>query len=659
MDIKKLSAEQKVKLVMGADSWTNYDVDGQLYKFVVSDGPIGLRKPTCRDFDNQSGVSKSVAYPSAQMLSHTWNLSLARLMGNAIANDCIEQDVDIILGPGVNIKRLPVCGRNFEYFSEDPYLAGMLAREYIRGVQEKHVGTSLKHFCCNNSEYSRQWASMEVDERVLREIYLKAFEIACQAEPWTVMSSYNLVNGVRMSEHKKLYGVLRKDFGFDGLIMSDWDAVKDSEASLNAGCNLEMPFNKSHGETMLAKAEKGELCEEALDESASRVIALAEKCQAERKLRKLDMTLDDRRNVALTIAEQGTVLLKNNGVLPIKTAQNVLVTGAPAHYYYFGGGSSNVDPEREFVPLADALVAMGVNAEYFESVGYTSGHQSCMGNLKACVAKAAEADCVIVTVGNPNNCEFEGVDRIALTLSPEEKTCIRSVAKVCDNVIVAVYAGAPVEMSDWIDDVSAVIWAGYGGEYASEALSNILLGKVNPSGKLTETFPLKLQDVPAYGCYADEAVMRYTDGLDVGYRYYETYGKPVLFPFGFGLSYSEFVYSDINVQASDSQAEVSFAITNTSDVDGTETAQVYVRELTKEVYRPVKELKGFARVELKAGETKTVRLTLNTDSFAYYSTALDCWKVKGGTFEIQVGASCSDIRLKKRVKINERGGVGA
>lgn len=498
LDKSKLTKEQKVKLVMGADSWTNYDVDGQLCKFVVSDGPVGVRKPTCRDFDNQSGVTKSVAYPSCQVLSHTWNLSLARLMGNAIANDCIEQDVDIILGPGVNIKRLPVCGRNFEYMSEDPYLAGMLAREYIFGVQEKHVGTSLKHFCCNNSEYSRHWVSMEVDERTMREIYLKAFEIACQAKPWTVMSSYNLVNGARMSEHKKLYTVLRKEFGFDGLVVSDWEAVKDPVASLNAGCNWEMPFNAVHQQTMLEKANKGELDEQALDESVAQVIALAEKCETERKLRKLDMSLDERRKVAQTIAEQGMVLLKNDGVLPIKTSQNVLVTGVPARKYYYGGGSSNVDPERGFVSLSDALAKTGVNAYFFESVWETGGHQAHMGNLKACVAKAIEADCVIITVGNSNACEYESADRQTMKLTAEEELCIHSIANVCDNVIVAVYAGAPVDMSNWIDEVSAVIWAGFGGEYASEALSNILIGKVNPCGKLTETFPLSLEDVPAY-----------------------------------------------------------------------------------------------------------------------------------------------------------------
>lgn len=293
---RELTREQKIKLIMGADFWTNYDADGRLYTFVVSDGPVGLRQPLDRTTTEQSDCIKSVAYPSVQMLSQTWDPVLAYEMGRSLGNDCIEQDVDILLGPGVNIKRLPTNGRNFEYFSEDPYVAGVFAREYIKGVQSKHVGTALKHFCCNNSETSRHWASMEVDERTLREIYLRPFEIACEAQPWTVMCSYNLVNGVRMSEHEKLYGVLRNEFGFDGMIMSDWEAVKDSEASMNAGLNWEMPYNEAHQREMLAKAEK--LDEKKLDASAARVAALADKCEAESKMRRQDMTLQERRAVS-------------------------------------------------------------------------------------------------------------------------------------------------------------------------------------------------------------------------------------------------------------------------------------------------------------------------------------------------------------------------
>lgn len=648
MKKEKLTAEQKIKLVMGADFWTNYDVDGAIYKFVVSDGPIGLRQPLDRMATEQHDCIKSVAYPSFQVLSQTWDTALAYELGYSLGNDCIEQKVDVLLGPGVNIKRLPTNGRNFEYLSEDPYVAGVFAKEYIKGVQAKHVGTALKHFCCNNSERSRHWASMEVDERTLREIYLRPFEIAVAAKPWTVMSSYNLVNGVRMSEHSKLYKVLREEFGFDGLIMSDWEAVKNSEASLNAGCNWEMPYNAEHQREMLEKAEK--LDPVKLDESAERVIALAEKCERESKLRKLDMTLEQRRAVALKIEEEGIVLLKNDGVLPLKGGKT-LVTGAASWHCYFGGGSSNVFPEREFETLETALKNAGVDAAYTESVWEVNGHQANLGNLKGAVRLAAESDCTVICVGDPSNCEYESSDRQTIKLCKEEVTAIRALADASEKIIVVVYAGSAIDMSDWIDEVDAVVWAGYGGEFVNKAVSEVLTGKVNPSGKLTETFPLALEDVPAENAYYDEAVMLYSEGLNVGYRYFDTFGVPVLFPFGFGLSYSEFNYGNLSVEQKDGAVKLSFEIENVSDADGKETAQVYVREITREVYRPYKELKAFKKVFVKARQKERVEITLDNSAFAYYSVAKDKWVVNGGMFEILVGTNADEILLTKKIKL--------
>jgi len=646
MDTKKLTAEQKVKLVMGADFWTNYDLDGAIYKFVVSDGPIGLRQPLDRTTTEQHDCIKSVAYPSFQILSQTWDTELAYKLGYSLGNDCIEQKVDILLAPGVNIKRLPTCGRNFEYLSEDPFIAGTFAREYIKGVQEKHVGTALKHFCANNCERARHWVSSEVDERTLREIYLRPFEIALEAKPWTVMSSYNLVNGVRMSEHEKLYGVLRGTFGFDGLIMSDWEAVKDSEASLNAGLNWEMPYNEKHQKEMLAKAEK--LDREKLDEGARRVIELAEKCGKESKLRKIDMTIEERRAVALKIEEEGIVLLKNEGVLPLKGGKTV-VTGAAAWHYYYGGGSSNVFPEREFEPLETALKNEGVDAAYVESVWDVDGHQANLSNLKGAVRAAAVAEYTVLCVGEPSTCEFESDDRQQIKLSKEEELAIHSLAQACDKLIVVVYAGAAIDMSDWIDEVDAVVWAGYGGEFVNKAVAEVLAGKVNPCGKLTETFPLSLEDVPAENAYSDEAVILYSEGLNVGYRYFDTFGVPVLFPFGYGLSYSEFNYSNLTVEKAGDKVNVGFDIENLSGVDGKEIAQVYVREITKEVYRPYKELKAFKKALIKAHGKERIELTLGRDAFAYYSVAKDKWTVHGGVYEICVGASVDDIRLSTKI----------
>lgn len=647
--IKNLTKEQKIKLVMGADFWTNYDLDGQIYKFVVSDGPIGLRQPLDRMTTEQHDCIKSVAYPSFQMLSQTWDAELAYEMGRSLGNDCIEQKVDILLGPGVNIKRLPTNGRNFEYLSEDPYVAGTFAREYIKGVQSKHVGTSLKHFCCNNSEKSRQWMSMEVDERTMREIYLRAFEMACEAHPWTVMCSYNLVNGVRMSENAKLYGVLRNEFGFDGLIVSDWDAVKDSEASLNAGLSLEMPYNAAHQREMLAKADK--LDPAKLDENAQRVLELADRCEEESKLRKIDMNLEDRRAVALKIEEEGIVLLKNSGVLPLHGGK-VLVTGAAAGRYYFGGGSSNVYPEREFEPLEDALRHEGADVEYAESVWEVNGHQANLGNLKGAVLKAAASDCTVLCVGEPCSCEYESADRQQIKLSKEEETAIHALARVSEKLIVVVYAGAAIDMSDWVDEADAVVWAGYGGEFVNRAVAEVLTGKVNPSGKLTETFPLSLEDVPSENAYRDEAVMVYSEGLNVGYRYFDSFDVPVLFPFGFGLSYSEFRYGNLTVGKDGENIKVRFEIENVSDMDGKEAAQLYVREITKEVYRPYQELKAFKKVFVKAREKAAVEFVLDRSAFAYYSVAKDRWTVKPGVFEIRVGASVSDIRLTKKIVLN-------
>lgn len=650
MDIKKLTTEQKIRLIMGEDFWTNYDVDGAIYKFVVSDGPIGLRQPTDRMTAEQCDCIKSVAYPSFQILSQTWDRGLAYELGESLANDCIEQNVDILLGPGVNIKRLPTNGRNFEYLSEDPYVAGVFAKEYIRGVQSKHVGTALKHFCCNNSEKSRHWASMEVDERTLREIYLRPFEIACEAKPWTVMCSYNLVNGVRMSEHAKLYGILRNEFGFDGLIMSDWEAVKDSEASMNAGLNWEMPHNEAHQKQMLARAES--LDPIKLDECAERVLKLAEKCGEEKKLRSADMTLEERRRIALKIEEEGIVLLKNEGVLPLDKG-TTFVTGAAAWKYYFGGGSSNVYPEREFESLESALKNEGVDAFYDESVWEVHGHSANLGNLKAAVMKAATSAYTVLCVGDPNTCECESMDRQKIKLCKEEEFAIHALAEASEKLIVIVYAGSAIDMTDWIEEADAVVWAGYGGECVNKAVAEVLTGKVNPSGKLTETFPLSLEDVASENAYRDNAVMVYSEGLNVGYRYFDTFHVPVLFPFGFGLSYSEFLYKNATVACRDGRVQVTFEIENVSDRDGKEAAQVYVREITREVYRPYKELKAFQKVFVRAHETERVEISLDRSAFAYYSVAKDRWTVKPGVFEILIGKSAEEIVLSEKIVLDD------
>lgn len=650
---QKLNIDEKIKLLVAKDMWSNDSCGGKLYSFVVSDGPVGLRHP--QDMNSNDHAVCSIAYPSTQMLSHTWNLELAREMGNALANDCIENDVDIILAPGVNIKRIPTCGRNFEYFSEDPLLAGLMAREYIAGVQEKHVGTSLKHFCCNNMEYSRHWMSSEVDERTLREIYLRQFEIACEAKPWTIMCSYNLVNGMRMSEHQKLYDVLRNEFGFDGLIMSDWDAVKDRIASLNAGLDIEMPHNKEHLKSLYRAKEEGTLPLEKVEECSARVITLADRCEKSKKIRKVDMTTEERERIALKIEEEGIVLLKNdNHILPLRTEEKVLVTGGPLIWHYFGGGSSQISLRSKYVNLHAALSKFMPNVAYSESVLVPRGHSCDIGNLKGAVAFARGCDVSIICVGDNDVCEAEGHDRQHIKLAKEEEDTICAIAKVSKKTVVVVYAGSAIDMSAWIDKVDAVIWAGYGGEYVNEALAEVLVGKVNPSGKLTETFPLALYDVPAMNTYRDEVCVMYSEGLNIGYRYFNTFEKPVLFPFGYGLSYSEFKYSDLKIERDENGLTISFELENISDVDGKEIAQIYICELCKEVYRPNKELRAFKKVFVSAHGKVRVEIPLDDRAFAYYSVANDAWKIHGGQFEIQVCSDVESVKLSQTVDMKEK-----
>lgn len=652
MKAKDLTAVEKAKLVMGANFWTNETLGGRVYEFVVSDGPVGLRQPTDRTAAFQVSYP-SIAYPATVVLSQTWNKELAALQGKALGNDCIEQNVDTLLGPGVNIKRDPLNGRNFEYYSEDPYLAGTMAREYISGVQSMHVGTCIKHFCCNNMEFSRHWASMEVDERTLREIYLKPFEIACEAKPWSLMCSYNLVNGRRMSENKKLYDVLHHEFGFDGLIISDWEAVKDPVASLNAGLGLEMPYNEVHHKEMMEKAEKGLLDPISLDYCADSVLSFAKKCEETKKLRKIDMTADERREVALKVEEEGIVLLKNkDNILPLRKDASVFVTGAPSIKYYCGGGSSEVKPELPFVSLKEALEEEGFDTTYGESVLDNLGGKGYVDNVKHGLDIALMKDYAIICVGDPNNVETEAFDRQTMKLSKEEECIILEYAKALDrHVIVVIEAGSSIDMSSWIDEVDAVLFMGYGGEMGHIALSHILSGKVSPSGRLSETFPLSYEDTPASRSYRDGSIIRYSEGLDVGYRYYETYLKPVLFPFGYGLSYASFEYSNMEVKEEGEDYLVSLDIENTSSIDAKEVVQLYVKELVKEVYRPVYELKEFTKVSLSAHEKKTVTLRLSKKAFSYYSVAYDCWRYRPGMFEIMVGKDSHNMVLKKRVEV--------
>lgn len=634
---------------MAKDFWTTEDLNGKLGNVKVSDGPMGLRCLAVTDSWENDSIYPSVAYPCYQMLSQSWNLSLAHKMGRAIADDCIEHNVDVLLGPGINIKRTPLCGRNFEYFSEDPYVAGMFGKYFIEGVQAGHVGTSLKHYCCNNREFARHWISSQIDERTLRELYLKPFEIAVKAKPWTIMTSYNLVNGVRMSANKKLNDILRNEFGFDGAIISDWGAVQDPLDSLHAELDLEFPHNTKHAAQMREYLEAGRVNMECLDKCSGRIIALGEKAANERALRKIQYSEEERIAISQEAEEEGIVLLKNNGVLPLQN-ETLCVTGLPVKRYYYGGGSSAVTPNRPFVPLDEALRNLGYETLYSESVRDTCGGNVVMGNIRQTCLDCAQYDVTVFAVGTGSGVEVESTDRRDITLSPEELSALQYLRKYAKKLVVVVYAGSAVDLSQFNELADAVVLAGFGGQNVSQAVANVLSGRVNPSGRLTETYAYSIKDIPAEQARRDETVMVYEEKLNVGYRYFNTCGVEVLYPFGYGLSYSQFRYSNMKVKKTDDRVTVSVWVENISDTDGKEVVQLYVNEVSPAVHRPKRELKAFAKVAIKAHERTEVTFELTGDAFSYYDETRNSWMVNPGLFRIEIGKNANEILMSEKVK---------
>ena len=648
--MNNISNEEKLRLVMAKDWWETDDLDGKIGKVKVSDGPVGLRCLAVTDSWANDSIYPSVAYPCYQMLSQTWNLSLAHKMGRAIADDCIEHNVDVLLGPGVNIKRTPLCGRNFEYFSEDPYVAGMFGKAFIEGVQEGHVGTALKHYCCNNREYSRYWLSSEVDERTLREIYLKPFEIAVQAKPWTVMTSYNLVNGVRMSANKELNAVLRNEFGFDGVIVSDWEAVQDPLDTLHSDLDLEFPHNEKHAQEMRKHLEEGRIDLECLDKCSGRIIALGEKATDEKKLQKIQYSVEERIEISQEVEEEGIVLLKNNGVLPLKD-EKIYITGLPSQIYYHGGGSSAVIPNRPFVPLDEALRNLGYDAYYSESIGKIYGANVSMGNIRQACLNSEQSDVTILTVGTGAGAEVEETDRRDIKLTPEELDALRYLRKYAKKLVVVVYAGSAVDLCEFDKLADAIVLAGFGGQNVSQAVANVLTGKVNPSGRLTETYAFSVDDIPSEHTTRSEAIMAYEEKLNVGYRYFETECVDALYPFGYGLSYSTFLYSDLKVVIKENFVDVSFKIENSSDVAGNEVVQIYISEVHPVVTRPVRELKAFDKVFIKAHDKIDVKRRLDKEVFSYYSPEHGKWVIHPGIFLIEIRKNAHEILLAEKIEL--------
>ncbi len=655
--ISAFTMDEKIRLLAGrSDNWHTEDFGGKLPSVFMSDGPIGLRTPVYSEKGEELYDSPAVAYPDGQVLSQTWDPTLAYEMGTLLADDCVEKGVDVLLGPGVNIKRDPICGRNFEYFSEDPYVSGVFGREYIRGLQDNHISATLKHYCCNNLEYGRLWVSSEVDERTLREVYVRPFEIAMEAKPHTVMSSYNAVNGVKVSQHKKLNDLLRNTLGFDGLLMSDWGAVVDHAASVKSGVDLEMPYSQAGYEQLKAAVESGEVTEAEIDACVRRVLDLVELCQENRPKRSIKTTADHRRKASQRIAEEGIVLLKNNGVLPLKADARVSISGGAATDYICGAGSSRVRLQDKAPTLKSCLEQVMPGAVFTHDSRY-----SFVCSPWDCVPdEAIGKDAALVCVGTEDS---EGGDRpcgataaSGIRLPEVMEELILRTARLNPNTVVVLYCGAAIDMTRWIDKVAGVVWAGYCGEWGQKAVANILSGKVNPSGKLTETFPLDETYTSAAQCYRDSMVNVYSDGLLVGYRWHDMQkflDRPsgVQFPFGHGLSYSQFTYSDLEIDKQADKVLVRFQITNTSSVDGKEAAQVYIRHIRSKVFHPKKELKAFQKVFVPASGRAEVEIELTKDAFSYYSVATDGWSIETGECEILIAASAEDIRLSNIIQL--------
>jgi beta-glucosidase len=648
--ISQMTLEEKAALCTGASAWTTTPIERLgVPEMTVSDGPHGVRRVP--DIDSMAlGSLPATCFPTASCLASTWDVDLLRKMGEALAEECIALNVDVLLGPGANMKRSPLGGRNFEYYSEDPYLAGEMAASLINGVQSRGVGTSLKHYAANNQEFQRFSINVEVDERTLREIYLPAFEKAVkQAKPWTVMCAYNKLNGKYCSEHHYLLtDVLKNEWGFEGLIVSDWGAVRDRVASLKGGVDLEMPGPQERRVKVVVEAVRsGELDEAVLDESVRRILSIVFKAKETPKNGTFDV--DAHHELAHKIATEGMVLLKNNGLLPLRDQQHIAVIGRSAETPHFqGGGSSHINPTKVAVPFKE-LQAQAGDAELTYAEGYPTDDSFRQDMIDQAVTHARSADVAVLYIALPTFKESEGYDRPDLDLTEQQVALIKAVAKVQPKTVVVLNNGAPVAMSDWIDGVAAVLEGWMMGQAGGVAIADVLFGEVNPCGKLAETFPVKLSDTPAHLNWPGGAgEVRYGEGLFIGYRYYDAKQMPVLFPFGYGLSYTTFAYSNAKVSSRTIKdadgVTVTVDVTNTGEFAGKEIVQVYVHDRKSGLLRPDKELKGFAKLELQPGETKSVSIQLDFRAFAYYHPEYKQWITEDGDFDILIAASAADVR---------------
>jgi len=660
--VQRMTLEEKAGMCSGLDFWHLKGVERLgIPSIMVTDGPHGLRKQD--GSADHLGLTSSVpatCFPSAAGLASSWDKDLARQVGVALGEECQAEDVAVLLGPGVNIKRSPLGGRNFEYFSEDPLLSTQMATGHIQGVQSQGVGTSLKHFAVNNQEERRMSIDAVVDERTLREIYLASFEGAVKdGQPWTVMCSYNKVNGTYAGENEWLLtDILKDEWGHEGLVVSDWGAVNERADALAAGLELEMPTSGGIGERKVIDAvESGELPLDKLDRAVERLLTLIFNA-VDQKQDGATYNKDEHHQLARKVAAESMVLLKNEeGLLPLGREGDVAIIGAFARKPRFqGGGSSHINPTKVDDIVEEMTQVAGEGVTFSYAPGYRIEADDVDETLMHEAVQAAQsADTAVVFVGLPDRYESEGYDRAHLRLPDNHIRLIEEIAKVQSRVVVVLSNGSPVEMP-WLPQVQAVLEAYLGGQAVGGAIADLLYGEVNPSGKLAETFPAKLSHNPSYLNFPGEGDrVDYREGIFVGYRYYDKKELEPLFPFGYGLSYTTFEYADLKIDRTEltdqDEVNVHVRVTNTGDRAGKEIVQLYVSDVESTVIRPVKELKAFAKVALEPGESKVVSFTLNKRSFAYYNVDMKDWHVETGEFKIQVGSSSRDIHVHTRVNV--------
>ena len=658
MDIQKtisqMTIEQKLYCLAGADGLFTVELE-QPYvpKIQMRDGPHGVRKTIIRVPDiRPRPLEPVVCFPTACATASSFNTDLMYRQGQHIAKECHALDVDVILGPGINIKRSALGGRNFEYFSEDPVVSAKIGSAFVDGCQSEGVGTSLKHFALNNQELYRLSASAEADKRTIHELYLYAFEqIVKKSQPWTIMAAYNRINGVYATQNRELLEkTLREKWGFEGLVMSDWGAVSNRVEAIKAGCDLEMPTSNIAKDELVRRAyEEGRLTEEEIDRCLERFLTFIDKCVSNRREEKLDLEADHA--FAKTVADECIVLLKNEeNILPLSDKEKIAVIGGFAKAPRVqAGGSSKVNPFRISAPL-----------DYMGEVSYAEGYSEDAfvvdeALIREAVELAKTVDKAVIFAGLPDGYESEGMDRDSMSLPAGHDQLISAVAAANPNTVVVLMNGSSVEMP-WADEVKGIVESYLCGQAVGESVSDILYGKVNPSGKLAETFPLRIQDDPAYiNAHVKMGKTFYNEGVFVGYRYYDYKEMPVRFPFGHGLSYTEFEYSDLKLSADSITDQDTLTVTckikNVGKVAGKEAVQLYVRDETGQQLRPIRELKEFTKVALAPGEVKEVSFTIDYRAFAWFSTELDDFYASEGTHYIEIGASSRDIRLSAPVQM--------